>query len=199
LIIFSNSEEYDSLQIDDLSEFLLSIWFGNSYESKNTQLALQCLNNAKEKGNENALFEFATHCSGMDNWIQTLQTKILASETLHDVSQSILYFERFLRAYPSHYVANYRIGYLYKNETKDLAKAKQHLFRSYESGMNYNQKLINASFREAAFELGQIYEDEDDIAQALRFYKVGAETSAASKNKYYELQKKLLKIKRTKN
>jgi hypothetical protein len=90
-----------------------------------------------------ALLEYACHCSGVPAWKVHLQTVDLSIP--EDTAKSMKYFERYVAAmllvisyfrflafHPYHHIALYRLGYLYKNVSKDYAKAKKVLAQSFQ-------------------------------------------------------------------
>jgi hypothetical protein len=160
LITNSKSEPYTTKEIDDQSEFLLAI----ANKTRDPAFAIVCLTNSAEKGNENALFEYATHSSGIPEWKLGINTSTLSMET--DLSKTLKYYERFLDFHPYQYLVNYRVGFIYKNR-QDYVKAKQHLLQSFQRH--------STGYPEAALALAQILLEENDERQAIAYYRFAFE------------------------
>jgi len=165
LIVNSKSETYQTKDIDDQSEFLLSI----ANKTRDPSFATQCLINSAEKGNENALFEYATHSSGISDWKLGINTTSLSLET--DIAKSLKYYERFLDFHPYQLLVNYRVGYIYKNYRQDLAKAKYHLTQSFQRHQS--------GYPDAALLLAQIFLEENEERQAIAYYRFALEGGLA--------------------
>jgi hypothetical protein len=157
LIRSSKGSTFNTNAIDDQSEFLLAI----TNRMKDPSFSAQCLLNSAEKGNESALFEYATHCSGIPEWKVGINTASLQIEA--DESKSIKYYERFLDFQPQHYLVNYRVGFLYKNFKNDLTKAKPFLQQSFQR--------TNGTYPDAALALAQILYEENNHKGAVAFYR----------------------------
>jgi uncharacterized glyoxalase superfamily protein PhnB len=163
LIVNSKSGSYQTKEIDDHSEFLLSI----ANKTRDPTFAAQCLTNAAEKGNENALFEYATHSAGILDWKMGTNTPNLVLET--DMKKALKYYERFLDFHPHQYLVNYRVGFIYKNFVHDNVKAKHHLTQSFQNSTGYP---------DAALLLAQILyleEDERQYPQVIAYYRFALE------------------------
>jgi len=178
LIASSKSETYQTKDIDDQSEFILAI----ANKTRDPVFATQCLTNSAEKGNENALFEYASHCAGIPEWKMGTNTSTLTLET--DMAKSLKYYERFLDFHPYHYVVNYRVGYLYKNFRQDNAKAQQFLLESFQR--------IQSGYPEAALLLAQIALEQNEERQAAAYYRYARE-GGLIEPKLEELLQKLIK------
>jgi len=160
LIVSSRSEPYNTKDIDDFSEFLLSLY----NKVRDPVFAVQCLTNSAEKGYENAMYEYACHSSGISEWKMGTNTSSLTLET--DLNKSLKYYERFLDFHPYHYVINFRVGYLYKNHRHDNVKAKQFLTESFQHSSGYP---------DAALLLAQILLEENEERQAMMYYRFALE------------------------
>jgi len=149
---------------------------------KDPSFAAQCLTNSAEKGNENALYEYAGHCSGIPEWKLGINTNSLTLDT--DLNKSLKYYERFLDFHPYHYIANYRVGYLYKNHKHDNVKAKQYLTQGFQQH--------SSGYPDAALLLAQILLEENEERQAIAYYRFALEAGFADP----KLDELLLKLKK---
>jgi hypothetical protein len=161
LIVNSKSDTYQTKDIDDQSEFLLAI----ANKTRDPSFASQCLTNAAEKGNENALFEYATHCAGILDWKLGTNTNNLVLPP--DMKKALKYYERFLDFHPYQFLVNYRVGYIYKNYVRDNVKAKQHLVQSFQHH--------STGYPDAALLLAQISYEENEERQAIAYYRFALE------------------------
>jgi hypothetical protein len=161
LIVNSKSETYQTKDIDDQSEFLLAI----ANKTRDPAFATQCLINAAEKGNENALFEYASHIAGVLDWKMGTNTSSLYLEA--DMQKALKYYERFLDFHPYQFLVNYRVGFIYKNYRYDNVKAKQHLMQSFQHH--------SSGYPDAALLLAQISFEENEERQAISYYRFALE------------------------
>jgi hypothetical protein len=160
LIVNSKTEPYQTKEIDDQSEFLLAI----ANKTRDPAFAIECLTNSAEKGNENALFEYATHCAGIPEWKLGINTSTLVMDT--DLSKTLKYYERFLDFHPQQFLVNYRVGYIYKSR-HDYVKAKQHLLQSFQHH--------SSGYPDAALAIAQILVEENEERQAIAYYRFALE------------------------
>jgi len=161
LIVNSKSDTYQTKDIDDHSEFFLAI----ANKTRDPEFAALCLANSAEKGNENALFEYASHCSGILDWKLGINTTGLTLPA--DMGKSLKYYERFLDFHPNQFMANYRVGFIYKNVRHDYTKAKHHLQLSFQNSQ--------AGYPDAALLLSQILLEENEERQAVSYYRFALE------------------------